>query len=232
MVRRQVKSDFAPDVYVFPGGSVQPGDREAETTPGLCGPVGEETAALGSGLRVAALRELFEEAGVLLAVREGAPLAVGPDATDRLTCAREELIGGSLALVALAAREGLCLATDALVPWAHWITPEIFPKRFDTHFFLASAPSDQVAAHDNREVTESVWIAPEDALDRYGRGVFPLVFATIHQLRALAGLADFAAARARFAGREPEVIMPLAFPAEDGGFLVKLPNDPGEPVHL
>lgn len=232
MVRRQVKSDFAPDVYVFPGGSVQPGDREVELTPGLCGPAADGPTALGSGLRVAALRELFEEAGVLLAVRGDAPLTITPGVEALLARERGELAAGRLALADLAAREGLRLATEKLLHWAHWITPELFPKRFDTHFFLAPAPPDQLAAHDNLEVTESVWVVPEDALAGYERRAFPLVFATIHQLRALCGLSDFAAARARFAGHEPETIMPLAFPAEDGGFLVKLPNDPGEPVHL
>lgn len=233
MVRRQVKSDFAPDVYVFPGGSVQSGDREAELTPGLCGAgAADGPTALGNGLRVAALRELFEEAGVLLAERGGAPLVAGPDAAATLASWRDELAAGRLSLAELAAREGISLATDALLYWAHWITPELFPKRFDTHFFLAAAPPDQLAAHDNQEVTESAWAVPETALAGYERGEFPLVFATIHQLRALSGLADFAAARARFAGRTPETIMPLAFPAEDGGFLVKLPNDPGEPIHL
>jgi 8-oxo-dGTP pyrophosphatase MutT (NUDIX family) len=239
MVRRQVKSDFAPDVYVFPGGSVQPGDRAAELAPGLCGAGAGATdgpTALGSGLRVAALRELFEEAGVLLAARADgpadAPLAMEPDGVARLASLRDELIAARMTFAALAAAEGLRLATDTLLHWAHWITPERFPKRFDTHFFLAAAPPGQVAAHDNLEVTESVWVEPEDALARYERGAFPLVFATVHQLRDLRGLAGVAAARARFAGREPETIMPLAFPAEDGGFLVKLPNDPGPPVHL
>jgi 8-oxo-dGTP pyrophosphatase MutT (NUDIX family) len=187
-------------------------------------------------LRVAALRELFEEAGVLLAARAdapaGTPLALEPDGAEHLATGRDDLIAGRVSFAGLAGRAGLRLATGALLHWAHWITPERFPKRFDTHFFLAAAPPGQVAAHDNLEVTESVWVEPEDALARYERGAFPLVFATVHQLRDLRGLADVAAARARFAGREPETIMPLAFPAEDGGFLVKLPNDPGPPVHL
>lgn len=235
MVRRQVKSDFAPDVYVFPGGSVQPEDRTTETTPGVCDPLSQGAdgpTALGSGLRAAALRELFEEAGVLLATRGATPLGAAPEDAEPLARARAELSAGQITLAALAEREGLRLATDALLFWAHWITPELFPKRFDTAFFLAAAPEGQMAAHDNLEVTESAWVAPADALAGYQRGAFPLVFATIHQLRALADLPDLAAARARFAGREPDTIMPLAFPAEDGGFLVKLPNDPGDPVHL
>jgi 8-oxo-dGTP pyrophosphatase MutT (NUDIX family) len=232
MVRRQVKSEFAPDVFVFPGGSVQPGDREAEMTPGLCVVAGGGITALGSGFRVAALRELFEEAGVLLAHRRDVPLAIERDAVGRFARYRQELCAGRATLGSIAAREGLRLATDALLHWAHWITPEMLPKRFDTHFFLAASPEDQSPTHDDLEVTASEWITPEEALARHARAEFPLVFATVHQLRALSGLPDLAAARARFMGREPRAIMPLATRTADGGMMVKLPDDPGDPVRL
>lgn len=232
MVRRHVHSEFAPDVYVFPGGSVQAGDREAEATSGLCVPAGEGMTALGSGLRVAALRELFEEAGVLLAHRRDAPLLIEVAAQGRFAGYRAELSAGRATLGSIAAREGLRLATDALLYWAHWITPEALPKRFDTHFFLAEAPSEQVAVHDALEVTDSAWVTPEEALARHARGEFPLVFATIHQLRDLVDLAGIAAAHARFAGRVPRPIMPEATRMADGGFLVKLPGDPSDPVRL
>jgi 8-oxo-dGTP pyrophosphatase MutT (NUDIX family) len=229
MVRRHAQSDFAPDVYVFPGGSVKPGDREAEATPGLCAPAGSGTTALGSGLRVAALRELFEEAGVLLAYRRDVPLVIEPRDAARIAASRAELSAGRATLGSIAAREGLRLATDALLPWAHWITPEAFPKRFDTYFFLTEAPREQVATHDEIEVTASVWVSPEDALAGYARGEFPLVFATVRQLSALAGLPDVAAAQGRFGGRTPETIMPVATPTPDGGFVVQIPGAPEEP---
>lgn len=232
MVRRHVRSEFVPDVYVFPGGSVKPADREAEATPGLCVPAGEGVTALRSGLRVAALRELFEEAGVLLAHRRDAPLLIEVEARGRFAAHRADLSAGRTTLGTVAAREGLRLATDALVHWAHWITPEALPKRFDTHFFLAPAPAAQVAVHDDLEVTASAWVSPEEALARHASGDFPMVFATVHQLRALTGLADVPAAIARFAGRAPETILPEARPSGDGGFLVKLPGDPGDPVRL
>lgn len=232
MVRRHVRSEFVPDVYVFPGGSVKPADREAEATPGLCVPAGEGVTALRSGLRVAALRELFEEAGVLLAYRRDAPLLIEVEARGRFATYRAELSAGRTTLGTVAAREGLRLATDALAHWAHWITPEVLPKRFDTHFFLAAAPEAQVAIHDDLEVTASAWLSPEEALTRHAQGEFPMVFATRHQLSALTGLPDVAAAIARFAGRAPETIMPEARPTGDGGFLVKLPGDPGDPVRL
>jgi len=208
MVRRHVQSEFVPDVYVFPGGSVKDTDREVERVPDLCGYAGDGATALGAGFRAAAIRELFEEAGALIARRNGAPLAVMSEDLPRLAAYRGALNQKEITLERLAEAEGLTLATDSLLHWAHWITPEAWPKRFDTHFFLVEAPDGQEPAHDALEVTHSVWIAPEDALAGHERGAFPIVFATIHQLRDLTGLSSLAEARARFAGRTPRTIMP------------------------
>jgi hypothetical protein len=89
-------------------------------------------------------------------------------------------------LVEMAHSEHLILATDLLNYFAHWITPEGMPKRFDTHFFLTTAPEEQQAAHDRLETSEGIWISPIEALVRFERKEFPLVFATIYQLRELA----------------------------------------------
>jgi len=243
LVRRHIQSDFAPDVFVFPGGSVNADDRVAERTPGLCAPVAppasdgsdangtdgaagmaNDPTALGAGLRVAALRELFEEAGVLLARRGEQPLAVVGDDIARFAAQRAALNRRQTTLAAIAAQEGLTLATDDLIHWAHWITPTALPKRFDTHFFLAAMPPAQEAAHDALETTEGVWVTPEDALAGYARGDFPLVFATIHQLRALTGLASAEDARDRFAAA-PGAIMPRVI-RRNGEPLILLPDEP------
>jgi 8-oxo-dGTP pyrophosphatase MutT (NUDIX family) len=224
MVRRHVRSEFVPDAFVFPGGSVTAEDVETERAPGCCAPVDGGPTALGSGFRVAALRECFEEAGVLLARRGEEPLAIGTEDVPRFAAYRQELYAGSLTLRALLAREGLTLGTDTLTHWAHWITPEALPKRFDTHFFLAPMPPLQEAAHDRLETTAGAWVMPEEALTRAEGGDFPLVFATIHQLRALTGLASIAAARERFAGRVPRTIMPRVMTRE-GRFEIVLPED-------
>ncbi len=214
LVRRHARSEFAPDVFVFPGGSVVPEDREAERLPGLCAPLAyeyenrDERTALGQGFRVAALRECFEEAGVLLARRGNTSLSLSGDDVDRFAAYRDAVTDRSSTLAAIARQEGLTLASDELLYWAHWITPEAFPRRFDTHFFFAAMPPGQQAAHDHLETTESVWITPEEALRRFAQGSLPLVFATEHQLRALSGLPDIAAARLRFGARPPETIMP------------------------
>jgi 8-oxo-dGTP pyrophosphatase MutT (NUDIX family) len=229
MVRRHVRSEFAPDVFVFPGGSVSPGDREAEATTGLCIPAGDGVTGLGSGFRVAALRELFEEAGVLVAYRRDTPLKLEPDTRERFARHRDELSAGRTTMGSIAAREGLRLATDRLVHWAHWITPEAFPKRFDTHFFLVEAPAGQTPLHDQHEVTDSAWVTPIEALERFDRRDFPLVFATVRQLRELATLTDTEAGRLRFSGMTPQTIMPVATPTPEGGYMVQVPDSSEEP---
>ncbi|HEV2236306.1 MAG TPA: hypothetical protein VGR57_06550, partial [Ktedonobacterales bacterium] len=187
---------------------------------------------LGAGVRAAALRELFEEAGALLAYRRDERWQADAAARDRFDGYRAELIAGRTTLGHIAAREGLRLATDALAYWAHWITPEAMPKRFDTHFFLAEERSGQTAIHDNVEVTASAWVRPEDALEGFARGSFPLVFATVRQLRDLLGLRSPAEAFARFAGVIPPTIMPIAEHAADGSIIVHIPGDPEGPSSL
>jgi hypothetical protein len=129
-----------------------------------------------------------------------------------------------LTMSALARQEGLSFATDALTLWAHWITPEAMPKRFDTRFFLAEMPTSQEAAYDHLETTDGVWITPEEASAGYERGDFPLVFAQIHQLSELHGLGSFADARARFAGQTPRTIMPRVV-ERDGKPVILLPDE-------
>lgn len=225
MVRRHARSGFAPDVFVFPGGSVSADDRRAESTPGLCAAVPEGSIGLGAGFRVAALRECFEEAGVLLGRRDGAMVHPRSAAeTARLAGMRAALNRREDDLIALASRERLVLATDLLLHWSHWITPETWPRRFDTHFFLAAMPEGQQATHDPGETSDGVWVAPEDALARHEAGAFPLVFATLHQLRDLVGLPDMAAAAARFAGMVVRTMRPYVV-ARDGRDLILLPDD-------
>lgn len=194
MVRRVIQSDFMPDVYVFPGGSVAKDDLAAEREDGICTPVASSAAdpegrtALGTGVRAAAIRELFEEAGVLLAYRTDKVLAILQEDVSRFAGYRQAFNEREGSLIAMAHAENLRLATDHLGYFAHWVTPEGMPKRFDTHFFITTAPAEQQAAHDQLETSEGMWIRPSEALERYNNGTFPLVFATIQQLR---GLAEF-----------------------------------------
>lgn len=223
MVRRHIQSDFAPDVFVFPGGTVKPEDRMLEAD--MSSPTQHDgPTALGSGFRAAAIRECFEEAGVLLARRDETPLDLTGAEAGRFATYRAQLQRKEISLDEIVAREDLTLLTDTLLHWAHWITPAAWPKRFDTHFFLAAAPAGQLAAHDDLETTESVWITPEVALGGFESGAFPLVFATVHQLRGLSGLASYAAALERFAGLTPETIMPRIV-ERDGTSVILMPGE-------
>lgn len=203
MVRRSPRSEFAASVWVFPGGSVRQDDTGPELAlacPDLTperahavflGRGGEPPPSpeVSQGLLVAALRELFEEAGVLLALEaDGQPLRLEAEGRlGRLARARSEVEEGRLSLAALATREGLRLDWRALVYFSHWITPRSFPIRFDTRFFLAPLPSGQEALHGPRETTEGRWVSPAEALAKHARGEFPLVFATENHLRRLVG---------------------------------------------
>jgi 8-oxo-dGTP pyrophosphatase MutT (NUDIX family) len=222
MVRRHIRSDFAPDVFVFPGGAVQQEDRTLEA--GVRGPTHYGPTALGTGFRAAAIRECFEEAGVLLARRDDQPLDFTGVEAERFASYRMQLQRKEITLNEIVAREGLTLMNDALLHWAHWITPEAWPKRFDTHFFLAEAPQGQLAAHDDLETTESVWIAPKVALSGFESGAFPLVFATVHQLRDLSALTSYARARAQFAAATPETIMPRVV-QRGGASVILMPGE-------
>ncbi len=229
MVRRHIMSDFVPDVYVFPGGSVKPSDRDAETTPGLCIPSEEAErteTALGTGLRVAAIRELFEEAGVLIAEQDGQMLRVSAQETEKIAGYRARLQKNETTLAELAWQERLALATQRLTLFAHWITPEPMPKRFDTFFFLAEAPMEQQASHDQLETSAGTWIQPGEALARSEQGDFPLVFATIHQLRDLAKFTSAAQAVEQLRGKVIPTITPRAT-MRSGQIEIFLPGEPG-----
>jgi 8-oxo-dGTP pyrophosphatase MutT (NUDIX family) len=230
MVRRVIQSDFMPDVYVFPGGSVSADDRAAEEAEQVCMPVApagadpEGRTLLGSGLRSAAIRELFEEAGVLLAYRGGQILTINDEDIPRFASYRDAFNERKGSLVAMAHAENLRLATDHLGYFAHWITPEGMPKRFDTHFFITTAPAEQQAAHDRLETSEGLWIAPAEALARSERSEFPLVFATIYQLRDLARFQTVAEALNATTTQRVATHMPV-LAQENGVTRVYLPED-------
>lgn len=186
-------------LYVFPGGQVDPADAGATATALCDGPSClEANIALnlptgGLAYWVAALRECFEEAGMLLATREdGALLELrDPEVRQRLVTERARLNDGQKgALEELCTREGLCLATDRLAYVARWITPIDSPSRFDTRFFVALAPEHQQAIHDGHETVRSLWIRPEDALARHAAGEQAMISPTLTNLKGLCGYAS------------------------------------------
>jgi len=198
MVTRNVASDFASGALVFPGGRVDAADDDAAVLACCRGVPGADAAAMA--FRVAAVRETFEEAHVLLARPKGAERLLAATEVGALETSLGSRLGRPPAFADIVAAGGIELATDLLLPFAHWITPVGPPKRFDTHFFLAPTPLDQVAAHDGREAVETIWIAPQRAIDESEARRVTLVFATRMNLQKLArsrSVADaLAAARA------------------------------------
>jgi len=223
MVVRHHEIDFASGALVFPGGSVDPADREIAARPELFR-AGGVLDASALALRVGAVRETFEECGILLARPRGSDALISAAQLKAIGQPKAETARAFLEFIAA---EQLVLALDLLVPFAHWITPAPMPKRFDTHFFMAVAPADQVGVHDGREAVESVWIAPRRAVEDAHAGKFTLVFATERNLIKLGGAASVEDAIVR-ARREPIVtVMPEVFKDEAGKRHLRIPKDAG-----
>lgn len=233
MVQRHAQSGFVGGAYVFPGGRVDPEDA---IDPARCAGLDDATANRRLGLAsgglahyVAAIRECFEEAGVLLAYdRSGSLLDFADPAVDEhFKRLRDRLNAGTISIQAIAEQEDLRLATDRIAYWSHWITPEGEPRRFDTRFFVTHAPERQIAAHDDWELTNSTWITPVDAIERARRREWLIVFPTLMNLRALARqeTADVAVA---WAARQP-LPLPVNLPRVYRGRVV-LPGDEGYEV--
>lgn len=220
MITRNAKTAFAGGALVFPGGSVDEADHElagdiAGAHPHLT--VGELT------LRIAAIRETFEESGVLLARSgDGAPVEPGRVAAFAAACRSED--GQSFRTVF---DDGdLLPAVDSLVPFARWITPPIRPKRFDTHFFIAAAPAGQSLAHDGAEAVDSVWIEPRAAIDGAAGGRFKLVFATRMNLDRIGTAASVERAMAQARATPVVPIMPEYVETPEGT-VIRIPADAG-----
>lgn len=226
MVRRTFSIAFMAGAHVFPGGRVDAADAEADDS--WCDLPSARDAARGPDVafRVAALRELFEEAGVLLARQPDGRFAScdEPKARARFAVDREAVHAGSYTLRSIVEREHLRLALDAAVPFAHWVTPPIEVRRFDTWFFAALMPPRQDPAHDAHESMASGWFTPRDALDACRRGRInlpPPTWATLRQLEPFmtaASALDWASALA-IPMRQPTVRHDA-----DGGREILLPE--------
>ena len=217
MVVRHHQIDFASGALVFPGGKVDPHDSAeawSEVAP-LPGTPADRAFV------VAAARETFEEAGLVLARRHGGrDLVSAEDAHRMVEAHRASLIEGRTTFLDVVRGENLVLATDLMVPFAHWITPEFAPKRFDTHFFLVAAPVGQVGAHDGGESVEGIWIAPAQALRDADAGTRTLVFATQLNLQKLARYGSVAEAVAKTRAAPVVTVMPRPQRTAAGRLLV------------
>ena len=209
MARRSRRSSFVPDAYVFPGGGVDAADREPELLARLVG----RPVLPSPEFAIAALRELFEEAGVLIASdAAGRPAALDPA---RLSALRAERHAGT-PLVALLEREELYLNGRELTHYSNWITPLSEPKRFDVHFYLAPAPHGQSASVDAVEVHDGEWFAPGEALERAERGELTIIFPTRKHLERLAVFSSLEPLLAHARARAVAPVMP--YERDDGEF--------------
>jgi 8-oxo-dGTP pyrophosphatase MutT (NUDIX family) len=217
MTRRSTRSRFVPDAYVFPGGAVDPEDRDVAPPRGMFGSAG----AMAPELAAAAIRELFEEAGILLA-RDAATGSLATLDAAAILRLRAERVAGTR-FDELLTRRGLVPDASALSYYSNWVTPVSEPRRFDTHFFVAHAPDDQVAAADAVEVHDGTWIAPAEAMARADRHEMTIIFPTYKHLERLSRFHDVDALLAVARLRSVAPVMPIERP--DGTFAFAVDDD-------
>jgi 8-oxo-dGTP pyrophosphatase MutT (NUDIX family) len=225
MVVRHHQIEFASGALVFPGGKVDPHDHH-EGIASLSDSF-DELSALERAVRAAAIREAYEESGVLLARDNVTGALIAAERLERLGHYRDPLNKGEIGIVDFLRAEGLRLAGDLIVPYVRWIAPEIAPKRFDTYFYIALAPSDHLAAHDGYESVDSVWIRPQDALRERIEGKRIIVFPTRMVLGKLARCRNAADAIA-LARETPFVTVETRISTrEDGEIILHIPAEAG-----
>lgn len=222
MVKRHHQIDFVAGALVFPGGKTAPGDSDTALRGMMdCAEAWDETMrALGA----AAIREAFEESGILLAREEGSDELVSAARATALDHYRTKLDKKEIGLAEMLRSEKLRLACDRLVHFAHWITPDNMPKRFDTHFFLAAASDDHIGSHDGRETVDSVWIGPQAAID--DRKKWNVIFPTKLNLMKLAESNSVASAMAAAKAGPPKTVTPWIEDSPSGQIL-RIRDDAG-----
>jgi 8-oxo-dGTP pyrophosphatase MutT (NUDIX family) len=241
MLRRNLNSDFVGGAYVFPGGSVDPLDHSAGAEALCRGRTDAEASAIldlesgGLAFWVAALRECFEEAGVLVAQPRSGGLSGGgglldtsdPEVAARFALHRDAVNAGTMGLLDVCRSEDLVLATDTVCYVSHWITPDLAPRRYDTRFFVTSAPPGQVARHDDGETIATVWIRPAAALARSAAGQMELLPPTVANLRNIEPFRTTAEVMAWARGvTDVPTVLPVVL-VEDGQVLILRLGDEG-----
>jgi 8-oxo-dGTP pyrophosphatase MutT (NUDIX family) len=221
MVKRHHQIDFASGALVFPGGKSHPGDHDPAWSDHVLGWDAYDPAQ--RGLRIAAIREVFEEAGILLAKRRDG-VAIGGEACPMDV--RQAVDAGTTAFIDVVRDLDARLDLDALTTFARWITPAIVPKRFDTWFYVVRAPDDQLAACDGRETVDAEWIAPAEALRLAESGERKVIFPTRMNLKLLAEASGAEDAVRRAAARNLVTVQPQVQERPHGRVLV-LPPDAG-----
>lgn len=234
MLERSPKSSFMASAVVFPGGGLDGSDAAgllARRCTGLDDAGASDRLGLETGglaWFVAAIRECFEEAGVLLASEAGGrPVSFSHDAVDGLAAARRALNAGEITFADLCEREDLLLDVGGLRYFSHWLTPRGFAKRFDTRFFVAKMPDGQEPMHDDGEAVAQLFLRPSEAIARYEErrlAIFPPTRLTLEAVAAHASVAELLES-ADSLGEVP-LIEPAVIPGSDP-MEVLLPGDAG-----
>jgi len=238
MTRRSGSSAFAADAFVFPGGALEPQDFLPQTAARIVGLEPDRVAAqlrarvheelpstepavdseAASALFAAALREVFEESGILLARTAGGDaVAAAEIASSDVHDARSAIASGALSFASFLHGRNWYADARALTLFSHWITPPNENRRFNTHFFFALAPPGQAGLADAIETHEGLWIAPREALERYRAGTFRLVYPTIKHLERLSPFQSLDEAHA-FAREKP--VLTILPATGSGGFAI------------
>lgn len=215
LLRRHRSSGFVPGAYVFPGGRVDEGDadrRVLERVRGLPAPAEPDLAYW-----IAAVREAYEETGVL----PGAAGAAPPPSW------RERLMQDEVSLADMLEQVDLRLDLSRVVHIAHWITPVVEPRRYDTHFFLAAIEAEAEALVDEREMTDARWLTPEEALRRFTDGKLPMVFPTVRTIERLLGYESTDAALDDLRTAPVRPVLPRLV-RRAGGVGIEVPDESGE----
>jgi 8-oxo-dGTP pyrophosphatase MutT (NUDIX family) len=225
MVVRHHAIDAFSGALVFPGGKLEEADGDPQLKARCAG--AENISAGELKFRVAGVREAFEECGILLARKRGQRnLIAAADLKGIEERWRAKLTRDDASIVDLVEAEDLEIATDLMTPFAHWITPVFAPKRFDTWFYLAEAPEDQLALHDGSESVESVWIDPQAAIDEAPAGKRTLVHATTKNLELLAEGVTVTGALSQASERKVVTVQPWV-EQRDGKRYLHIPEGAG-----
>ncbi|HNH36933.1 MAG TPA: NUDIX domain-containing protein [Microthrixaceae bacterium] len=237
LMQRNLNSDFVGGAYVFPGGAVDPADADADVAD-RCPDLDDAEASRRLGLAVgglafwvAAIRESFEEAGVLLARHaDGRRLDLSdPGAAERFAGHRDDVDNERRTIAEVAVQEDLHLDVGQLHYFSRWITPLGAHRRYDTRFFVCAAPEGQEVVEDSRELIGTQWLTPAEALRRHDAGDITMIFPTVRTLVALSrferadAVLDHARAQSRVEG-----ILPTISDGDDGMRIVL----PGDPEHV
>ena len=225
MVVRHHAIDAFSGALVFPGGKLEEADGDPQLRARCAG--ADKISAGELKFRIAGVREAFEECGILLARKRGQRnLIAAADLKGIEEKWRAKLTKDEASIVDLVEAEDLEIATDLMTPFAHWITPIFAPKRFDTWFYLAEAPEDQLALHDGSESVDSVWIGAQAAIDEANAGKRTLVHATLKNLELLTEGKSVAGAIAAAASRKVVTVQPWV-ETRDGKRYLHIPPDAG-----